>query len=56
MLTLTGRNLWYNAPNVPEYTNFDPEVNGFGSTNTQGIEYASAPTTRRFGVNLNVTF
>ncbi|WKN41755.1 SusC/RagA family TonB-linked outer membrane protein [Tunicatimonas pelagia] len=55
-LTLTGRNLWYNAPNTPEYTNFDPEVNGFGSTNTQGIEYASAPTTRRFGVNLNVTF
>ncbi|MEQ9439820.1 MAG: SusC/RagA family TonB-linked outer membrane protein [Cyclobacteriaceae bacterium] len=55
-LTFTGRNLWYNAPNFPEYTNFDPEVNGFGSTNTQGIEYASAPTTRRFGVNLNVTF
>ncbi|MEM6840966.1 MAG: SusC/RagA family TonB-linked outer membrane protein [Bacteroidota bacterium] len=55
-LTLTGRNLWYNAPNIPKYTNFDPEVNGFGSTNTQGIEYASAPTTRRFGVNLNVTF
>nr|WKN34768.1 SusC/RagA family TonB-linked outer membrane protein [Tunicatimonas sp. TK19036] len=55
-LTFTGRNLWYNAPNMPEYTNFDPEVNGFGSTNTQGIEYASAPTTRRFGVNLNVTF
>jgi hypothetical protein len=55
-LTLTGRNLWYNAPNFPKYTNFDPEVNGFGSTNTQGIEYASAPTTRRYGVNLQVTF
>ncbi len=55
-LTFTGRNLWYNAPNIPKYTNFDPEVNGFGSSNTQGIEYASAPTTRRFGVNLNVTF
>ncbi len=55
-LTFTGRNLWYHAPNFPEHTNFDPEVNGFGSTNTQGIEYASAPTTRRFGVNLQVTF
>lgn len=55
-LTLTGRNLWYNAPHIPKYTNFDPEVNGFGSSNTQGIEYNSAPTTRRYGVNLQVTF
>jgi len=55
-LTLTGRNLWYHAPGFPEYTNFDPEVNGFGSTNTQGIDYASAPTTRRYGVNLKLTF
>ena len=53
---LVGRNLWYNAPNIPEHTNFDPEVNGFGSTNTQGIEYASAPTSRRYGVNLRFTF
>ncbi len=55
-LTLTGRNLWYNAPNVPQYTNFDPEVNGFGSSNTQGIEYASAPTSRRYGINLRLSF
>ncbi|MGK7396718.1 MAG: SusC/RagA family TonB-linked outer membrane protein [Candidatus Cyclobacteriaceae bacterium M3_2C_046] len=55
-LTLLGRNLWYNAPNVPEFTNFDPEVNGFGSTNTQGLDYASAPTSRRYGVNLMFTF
>jgi len=55
-ISITGRNLWYNAPNIPKYTNFDPEVNGFGSTNTQGIEYASAPTTRRYGINLSVTF
>ncbi|UII32370.1 SusC/RagA family TonB-linked outer membrane protein [Fulvivirga ulvae] len=55
-ITFTGRNLWYNAPNIPEYTNFDPEVNGFGSTNTQGIEYASAPQSKRYGVNLKFTF
>ena len=55
-ITLTGRNLWYNAPNIPEHTNFDPEVNGFGSTNTQGIEYSAAPQAKRYGVNLKFTF
>ncbi len=55
-LSVTGRNLWHLAPNVPRYTNFDPEVNSFGSTSTQGIELSAAPTTRRYGVNLNITF
>ncbi len=55
-LTFTGRNLWYNAPNLPKHANFDPEVNGFGSTNTQGIEFASAPSVKRYGVNLRLTF
>ncbi len=55
-VSLSGRNLWYLAPNVPNYTNFDPEVNSFGSTNVQGIELSAAPTTRRFGININVKF
>lgn len=55
-ITFTGRNLWYLAPNFPKYTRFDPEVNSFGATTTQGIELSAAPTTRRFGVNLKVTF
>jgi len=55
-LSLTGRNLWYNAPNVPEHTNFDPEVNQFANSNVQGIEYSATPTTRRFSVNLSLTF
>ncbi|HEU4551425.1 MAG TPA: SusC/RagA family TonB-linked outer membrane protein [Chitinophaga sp.] len=55
-LTLSGRNLWYLAPNFPKYTNFNPEANSFGNTNVQGIELSAAPTTRRFGVNLKVTF
>ncbi len=55
-VSLTGRNLWFNAPNIPKHTNFDPEVNGFGSTNTQGIEYSSAPQSKRYGVNLKFTF
>lgn len=55
-LTLTGRNLWYNAPNFPKYSRFNPEAASFGNTNVQGIELSAAPTMRRFGVNLKVTF
>ncbi|MBA2499584.1 MAG: SusC/RagA family TonB-linked outer membrane protein [Chitinophagaceae bacterium] len=55
-ISLSGRNLWHLAPNMPRYTNFDPEVNSFGSSSTQGIELSAAPTTRRFGFNLNVSF
>ncbi len=55
-LTLSGRNLWFFAPHFPKHTNFDPEVNTFGNTNTQGIDFFSAPSVRRFGVNLSVTF
>ncbi len=55
-ISLSGRNLWYIAPNFPKYTNIDPEVNSFGSSNVQGIELSAAPTTRRFGFNVNVKF
>jgi TonB-linked SusC/RagA family outer membrane protein len=55
-LSLTGRNLWFAAPGFPKHTNFDPEVNSFGSSSVQGIELSAAPTTRRFGFNLMVTF
>jgi TonB-linked SusC/RagA family outer membrane protein len=55
-ISLTGRNLWFLAPNFPVHTNFDPEVNSFGATAVQGIELSAAPTTKRYGVNLRVTF
>jgi TonB-linked SusC/RagA family outer membrane protein len=55
-ISFTGRNLWYNAPNFPKHTNFDPEVNQFGNSNTQGIEWSATPTTKRFSVSLRVTF
>jgi TonB-linked SusC/RagA family outer membrane protein len=55
-ISLTGRNLWYFAPNVPSHTNFDPDINNYGSSNIQGIDLSCAPTSRRYGVNLKVTF
>jgi hypothetical protein len=37
--------------------NSDPEVLAeSASSNVQGFEYGSYPTTRRFGVNLSITF
>ncbi len=55
-VSVTGRNLWFLAPNFPKYSNFDPEVNSFGSSTTQGIELSAAPTTRRYGFNLIARF
>jgi TonB-linked SusC/RagA family outer membrane protein len=55
-LSFSARNLWYLAPYMPRYTNFNPEVNSFGASTTQGIELSAVPTTRRYGLNLKVTF
>jgi TonB-linked SusC/RagA family outer membrane protein len=55
-ISLSGRNLWFDAPNTPKYTNFDPEVNSFGASAMQGMELSAAPTTKRYGINLNVSF
>ncbi len=55
-LSLSGRNLWYLAPGFPKDTNFDPEVNQFGATNKQGIEYSATPSVKRYAVSLSATF
>ncbi|WP_214073403.1 SusC/RagA family TonB-linked outer membrane protein [Mucilaginibacter sp. dw_454] len=55
-LSVTGRNLWFYAPGMPKYSNFDPEVNSIGAGTTQGIDLSAAPTTKRYGINLLVTF
>lgn len=56
-VSFSGRNLWWYTPNVLEGVNQDPEVLAeTSSSNVQGIEYGGYPTTRRFGVNLSVTF
>lgn len=55
-LSVIGSNLWYFAPNVPKYTNFDPDTASYGSSNLQGIEVSAAPTAKRYGFKLNLTF
>lgn len=56
-ISVTGRNLWFNAPNVLEGLNLDPEVlTETAESNVQGFEYGATPTTRRYGVNVSLTF
>ncbi|MEZ4947644.1 MAG: SusC/RagA family TonB-linked outer membrane protein [Cyclobacteriaceae bacterium] len=68
-ITFTGRNLWYKALNFPSDLNFDPETSSLGagnivgltanpnqSGNSQGVDFGVIPTTKRFGVNLKLTF
>ena len=53
----SGRNLWFKAPNMLKGLNFDPEVlSSFADSNVQGFDLGAAPSTRRFGVNLSVSF
>ena len=51
-VSLVGRNLFYFKKSTP---NIDPESN-YSNSNAQGLEYAGLPTTKSFGVNLNVKF
>ena len=55
-ISFVARNLWYFAPNVPKYSNYDPTASSYGGGNVQGIDYTSAPNTRRYGFNLKLTF
>ena len=48
-LTLSGRNLWYRAPNFPKYVNYDPESDGFKGDST-------VPSTKRIALGVSVTF
>ena len=54
--SVLGSNLWYFAPNVPKYTNFDPETTSYGNSTLQGIETSAAPTAKRIGFKVNLTF
>lgn len=55
-ITLSGENMWYNAPNIPKGMNFDPEVISTGVGNGRGLDFRTAPTARKYGITLNATF
>lgn len=55
-ISFSGRNLWFNAYNMPDALNIDPEISATGAGNAQGLEFINLPNTRRYGVNLQFTF
>ncbi|MGL4632250.1 MAG: SusC/RagA family TonB-linked outer membrane protein [Leadbetterella sp.] len=55
-ISFNGRNLFYKAVNFPIHSNFDPEISTYGTGNVSGIEFSSAPSTRRFGASIRFTF
>ena len=54
--TVSGFNLWYEAINIPEGTNFDPNVAGVGIGNGRGFDYLNGPSSRRYGLSVKATF
>ncbi len=54
--TVSGFNLWYKAFNVPESTNFDPNVAGLGIGNGQGFDFLNGPSSKRYGFSVKATF
>jgi len=56
-LGISGRNLWWKAPNMLEGLNLDPEVLAENAgSNVQGFEYGATPTTSSISFNLSLTF
>ncbi len=53
---LTGYNLWFNAFNIPDGTNFDPNVAGLGVGNGRGFDFLNGPSSRRYGVSIKASF
>jgi TonB-linked SusC/RagA family outer membrane protein len=53
-ISFSGRNLWYEAYNTPASLNYDPESTSINGA--PGIDFGTAPSTKRYGVNLRLTF
>ena len=57
LISLSGQNLWYNAINLPKYTNVDTDALGFGADgNGLGFEFLNGPSVRRYGASLRLRF
>ena len=54
--TMSGFNLWFDAINTPDGTNFDPNVAGAGVGNAAGFDFLNGPSSKRYGFSLKATF
>jgi hypothetical protein len=54
--TAQGFNLFYEAYNMPDGANFDPNVAGAGIGNARGFDFLNGPSARRYGLTVSVSF
>jgi TonB-linked SusC/RagA family outer membrane protein len=54
--SLTGQNLWLQTFNIPKGTNIDPDLISTGSGNGLGLDFQTAPQSRRYGFSVKVNF
>ena len=54
--TLSGLNLWFDAINFDDDTNFDTNSSSTGVGNGQGIDFISGPSSRRYGFSVKASF
>ncbi|MBT8205241.1 MAG: SusC/RagA family TonB-linked outer membrane protein [Eudoraea sp.] len=55
-ITAQGFNLWYDAYNMPDGANFDPNVQGVGIGNGRGFDFINGPSSRRYGISIKASF
>lgn len=55
-IKVSGNNLWYDAYNTPEGTNFDSNIAGLGVGNGRGFDYLNGPSSKRYGFSVKATF
>ncbi|TNF70513.1 MAG: SusC/RagA family TonB-linked outer membrane protein [Bacteroidetes bacterium] len=55
-VTAQGFNLWYDAYNMPDGANFDPNVAGVGINNGRGFDFINGPSSRRYGISIKASF
>ena len=56
LIKASAFNMWYNAYNTPDGINFDPNTTGLGAGNGQGFEFLTGPSSKRYGLSVNVSF
>lgn len=56
-ISVVGENLYFDAINMPDGLNFDTNTIGTGvNSNGAGIDTADGPSSKRFGLNLKLSF
>ncbi len=55
-VAVTGRNLWFKAPNLPTDSGVDPESSGLSAGNQNAMIENYVPNIKSLGVNVGLTF